>query len=105
MRLANKTAFITGGNSGLGLATARRFVAEGARVVITGRNADRLAAAGKELGPQALALVADATDIAATEAAIAKAVDHFGRLDVSLSMPVFPVRRRSAAPRPTSSSG
>jgi NAD(P)-dependent dehydrogenase (short-subunit alcohol dehydrogenase family) len=82
VRLANKTAFITGGNSGLGLATARRFVAEGARVVITGRNADRLAAAGKELGPQALALVADATDIAATEAAIAKAVDHFGRLDV-----------------------
>jgi NAD(P)-dependent dehydrogenase (short-subunit alcohol dehydrogenase family) len=82
VRLANKTAFITGGNSGLGLATARRFVAEGAKVVITGRNADRLGAAAKELGPQALALVADATDIAATDAAIATAVDRFGKLDI-----------------------
>jgi NAD(P)-dependent dehydrogenase (short-subunit alcohol dehydrogenase family) len=82
MRLANKTALITGGNSGLGLATAKRFVAEGARVAITGRNAERLAAAAKELGPDALALAADATDIAATEAAIAQAAARFGKLDI-----------------------
>lgn len=82
MRLANKTALITGGNSGIGLATARRFIAEGAKVAITGRNKERLDAAAKELGPQALALVADATDIAATEAAVAKAADHFGKLDI-----------------------
>ena len=82
MRLANKTAFITGGNSGIGLATARVFVAEGARVVVTGRNKATLEAAAKELGPNALGIVADATDIAATEAAIKQAVEKFGKLDI-----------------------
>jgi NAD(P)-dependent dehydrogenase (short-subunit alcohol dehydrogenase family) len=82
MRLANKTALITGGNSGIGLATARLFVAEGAKVTITGRNRETLAAAAQELGPNALAVEADATDIAATEAAIKRAVDKFGMLDV-----------------------
>jgi NAD(P)-dependent dehydrogenase (short-subunit alcohol dehydrogenase family) len=64
MRLANKTALITGGNSGIGLATARLFVAEGARVVITGRNQATLDAAAAELGPNAFAVAADATDVA-----------------------------------------
>src|SRR5215831_9549727 len=82
MRLANKTAFITGGNSGLGLATAKLFVAEGAKVAITGRNPDTLKAAATELGPNALALAADATDVAATEAAIKRAVEKFGKLDI-----------------------
>ena len=81
-RLANKTALITGGNSGIGLATARLFVAEGARVIITGRNAETLRAAASELGPNAFAVVADATDVAATEAAIRKGVDKFGKLDI-----------------------
>src|SRR6202790_5747506 len=82
MRLANKTALITGGNSGIGLATAKLFVAEGAKVVITGRNQATLEAAAKELGPNALAIVADASDVAATEAAIARAVEKFGKLDI-----------------------
>jgi NAD(P)-dependent dehydrogenase (short-subunit alcohol dehydrogenase family) len=82
MRLAGKTAFITGGNSGLGLATAKLFIEEGARVAVTGRNRDTLGAAAKELGPNALALAADATDIAATEAAIKQAVEKFGKLDI-----------------------
>ena len=82
MRLANKTALFTGGNSGIGLATAKLFVAEGARVAITGRNEETLEAAQKELGPNALALVADATDIAATEAAIGKGAAKFGKYDV-----------------------
>jgi NAD(P)-dependent dehydrogenase (short-subunit alcohol dehydrogenase family) len=82
MRLANKTAFITGGNSGIGLETARLFITEGARVAITGRNPATLEAAAKELGPNALAVAADATDIAATEAAIRQAVAKFGKLDI-----------------------
>src|ERR1700759_2571732 len=81
-RLANKTALITGGNSGIGLETAKLFVAEGARVIITGRNQERLEAAARELGPNAFAVVADATDVAATEAAIRKGVEKFGKLDI-----------------------
>src|SRR5438477_3624057 len=82
MRLKNKTALITGGNSGIGLETARLFVAEGARVIITGRNQATLEAAAKELGPNALSIVADATDIAATEKAVKQAVEKFGKLDI-----------------------
>ncbi|SHN85455.1 SDR family oxidoreductase [Bradyrhizobium erythrophlei] len=81
-RLVNKTALITGGNSGIGLATARLFVAEGAKVTITGRNKETLAAAAKELGPNALAIVADANDVAATEAAVKQAAEKFGKLDI-----------------------
>src|SRR6266704_1661263 len=82
VRLANKTALITGGNSGIGLATARLFVAEGARVAITARNQPTLEAAAKELGPNALAIVANATNIAATEKAVAKAVKKLGKHDI-----------------------
>ena len=82
MRLGNKTAFITGGNSGIGLATARLFVAEGARVTITGRNQKTLDAAAQELGRNAIAIAADITDVAATEAAVQQAVNKFGKLDI-----------------------
>jgi len=82
MRLANKNALITGGNSGIGLATARLFIAEGARVAITGRNRERLDAAKAELGPNLLTFQADVTDIAATERAVAGAVEAFGPFDI-----------------------
>src|SRR5258708_14658097 len=82
VRLATKPALITGGNSGIGLVTARLFVAEGARVAITGRNQATLEAAANELGPNALAIVADATDVAATEKAVKQAVEKFGKLDI-----------------------
>jgi NAD(P)-dependent dehydrogenase (short-subunit alcohol dehydrogenase family) len=82
VRLGNKTALITGGNSGIGLATARLFVAEGAKVTITGRNKETLEAAAKQLGPNALALTADVTDTAATEAAVRSAAETFGKLDI-----------------------
>jgi NAD(P)-dependent dehydrogenase (short-subunit alcohol dehydrogenase family) len=58
--LEHKTAVITGGNSGIGLATAQRFIAEGAaRVFITGRRQPELDAAVKELGPRAVAVRGD----------------------------------------------
>jgi NAD(P)-dependent dehydrogenase (short-subunit alcohol dehydrogenase family) len=82
LRLANKTALITGGNSGIGLATARLFLAEGARVAITGRNRQTLDAAVAALGSGVLAIQADVTDIEATERAVAETVKAFGSLDV-----------------------
>jgi NAD(P)-dependent dehydrogenase (short-subunit alcohol dehydrogenase family) len=82
MRLQGKTALITGGNSGIGLATARLFVAEGAEVVITGRNRETLDAAAKELGPKALAVQAEMTEPGQAEAAVAAAVEKFGKLDI-----------------------
>ena len=62
MKLKNKTALITGGNSGIGLATARLFAAEGARVAITGRNQTTLDAAVAKLGPNSLAFNSDVLD-------------------------------------------
>ena len=82
MRLTGKTAFITGGNSGIGLATARLFIAEGAKVAITGRNKETLRATATELGPNLLALEADTRDPASIDRAVASAVKAFGKLDV-----------------------
>ena len=82
MRLKNKVAIVTGGNSGIGLATARLFLAEGAKVVITGRNPQTLAAAAEELGGNVLALQADTTDIPAMEKAFAEAAEKLGKFDI-----------------------
>src|SRR5262249_29519055 len=81
-RLSEKIALITGGNSGIGLATARLFVAEGARVAITGRNQKTLDAAAAELGDHILAIKADATDVASTERAVVAIAEKFGKLDI-----------------------
>ena len=82
MRLQGKTAFITGGNSGIGLATARRFIAEGARVAITGRKQETLDAVAREFGDKVLAIKADANDVAALEKAVAQTAAKFGKIDV-----------------------
>lgn len=82
MRLKGKTAIITGGNSGIGLATAKLFVAEGAQVAITGRDQAKLDSAVAELGPNAISIKADSTDVAQLENAVAQAAKKFGKLDI-----------------------
>jgi NAD(P)-dependent dehydrogenase (short-subunit alcohol dehydrogenase family) len=82
MRLKDKAAVITGGNSGIGLATARLFVAEGARVALIGRNQQTLDAAAKELGKGAVALSANVTDYGAMEKALVEAHERLGQFDV-----------------------
>jgi NAD(P)-dependent dehydrogenase (short-subunit alcohol dehydrogenase family) len=64
-KFQNKTVLVTGGNSGIGLATARAFVNEGARVIITGRDQKTLDLAREELGAQTIVLKNDAGDLQA----------------------------------------
>lgn len=81
-RLTGKTALITGGTSGIGLATARLFLQEGARVAIVGQDAERVAEAGKALGAEVLALRANVASAADMAAVGARLQVEFGRLDV-----------------------
>lgn len=81
-RLANKTAVITGASTGLGLATARAFIHEGARVLITGKDEARLALAAQELGPAAIALRADVRRLEDLDALATRVRESFGALDV-----------------------
>jgi len=62
-KLNNKVAVVTGGSSGIGLATARRFIAEGAQVVITGRNQQTLDTAVAELGNRATDIRGDVANL------------------------------------------
>jgi len=80
-RLKNKRALITGGTSGIGLETAREFLAEGARVMITGSNPATLEAARKELGGGVLGVASDAGG--AAQAQLARTVaEAFGNIDI-----------------------
>ena len=63
-RFQNKVAVVTGGNSGIGLAAAKAFAAEGARVAILGRDGKTLAAARSELGPRSIAVQGDVSRVA-----------------------------------------
>src|SRR5258708_39941088 len=84
-RLSNRVALITGGESGIGLETARLFVAEGAKVHLVGIDEARLRAAAAELAPDATATLADVTDSPQVRAAVEEAVAKLGRLDVVFS--------------------
>ena len=62
-KLENKVAVVTGGSTGIGFATAKRFVAEGAFVFLTGRRAPELNRAAEMLGPHAVAVLADSSNL------------------------------------------
>jgi NAD(P)-dependent dehydrogenase (short-subunit alcohol dehydrogenase family) len=81
-KLAGKIALVTGGTSGLGLATAKRFVAEGAQVVVTGRRPAELDAAVKELGGSAIGVRGDVSVLADLDRLYATIRATHGRLDV-----------------------
>lgn len=81
-RLEGRSALITGGTSGIGLATAKAFVAEGARVAVTGNSATSLEEARTELGPQAVAIRADAGKVPDQRVLAAAVGDAFGSLDI-----------------------
>jgi NAD(P)-dependent dehydrogenase (short-subunit alcohol dehydrogenase family) len=77
----SKFAVITGGSTGIGLATAKALVAEGASVLLTARSADALAAATKELGSKAVGIVSDTSKQADIDALAAKVKSLGGKVD------------------------
>lgn len=82
-KLAGKIALVTGGSSGIGLATAKQFVAEGAYVFITGRRQANLDEAVKDIGPErATALQGDSSKLADLDRIFAAIKEQKGRLDV-----------------------
>lgn len=81
-RFEDKIALVVGGTSGIGLASASRFVDEGARVVIVGRDEDRGGNAQVELGERATFIPVDVTDRVSVDAAIERIDERHGRLDV-----------------------
>lgn len=80
-RFERKIAVVTGGNSGIGLATAKAFAAEGADVAITGRDEKTLQSALEEIGPKALGLKADVSRVAEIQAFFERVKERFGRVD------------------------
>jgi NAD(P)-dependent dehydrogenase (short-subunit alcohol dehydrogenase family) len=80
-RFTDKVALVTGGNSGIGPATAKAFAREGARVAITGRSEATLKAAQQDLGPDALAIKADMSQVPEITAAMDQIKMKFGGID------------------------
>jgi NAD(P)-dependent dehydrogenase (short-subunit alcohol dehydrogenase family) len=81
-KLEGKVAVITGGNSGIGLATARRFVAEGAHVFITGRRPAELDEAVRQIGKHVTGVQGDVSILADLDRLFATVKQQQGRLDV-----------------------
>ena len=81
-KLSNKVAVVTGGSSGIGLATAQRFIADGAQVVITARKQEALDAAVAELGDSATGIRGDVANLENLDRLFAQIQEQFGRVDV-----------------------
>jgi 3-oxoacyl-[acyl-carrier protein] reductase len=82
--LADRVYILTGASRGLGFATAEALVADGAKVVISARDSDRLSAAAESLGDSAVGVVADLADPSVPQQLIDTAMSRFGRLDGAL---------------------
>jgi NAD(P)-dependent dehydrogenase (short-subunit alcohol dehydrogenase family) len=82
MQLEGKTALVTGGSSGIGLATAKRFAAAGATVIVTGRAGERLTRAAEELGKRAETIPADMTEPADIVRLMTQVRERHGQLDI-----------------------
>ena len=80
--IAGKVMIVTGASSGIGLAVAKRFAKEKARLVLVARSVDKLQAVARELPGEVLALPADLTKPAELDAMMAAAVTRFGRIDI-----------------------
>lgn len=85
MRLAGKTALITGSARGIGLAFARAYLAEGAEVAIADINLDAARKAAESLGPKAHAIALDVTRQDSIDAAFAEAIGRMGKLDILIN--------------------
>ena len=81
-KLEGKLALITGGNSGIGLATAKRFVSEGAYVFITGRREPELAAAVREIGRNVAGVQGDVSNLGDLDRLFARIKQEKGKLDI-----------------------
>ena len=81
-RFKGKTAVITGGTAGIGLATGKLFINEGARVIVTGRTSATIKAAQAELGDNAIVVPSDATSLPDMDALATKVKETLGKLDV-----------------------
>ncbi|UOE46838.1 glucose 1-dehydrogenase [Mucilaginibacter sp. SMC90] len=81
-KLTNKVALITGGSSGIGLGIAQSFIAEGAKVIITGRNQSALDSAVKELGSEATGFRGDVSSLTDLEQIYQQVSEQFGKLDI-----------------------
>ena len=80
--LKNKTMIVTGASSGIGAAAARRFAAEGVKLALVARSAERLKALADELGPGCIALPLDLTKPADVAAMVKSTTDEFGPIDI-----------------------
>jgi NAD(P)-dependent dehydrogenase (short-subunit alcohol dehydrogenase family) len=94
-RFVGKVALVTGGNSGIGLATAKRFVSEGAYVFITGRRQKELDTAVKEIGKNVTAVQGDVSKLADLDRLFAQIKKKKGKPTSSSQMPASPSMRPS----------